>query len=183
MLNAEQLELGRRGAGGWYRCGLVADRVTAPAARRMGSSRPRLAVDGGGVARCVGRLRLAPRPLRHPACSWKSGRPRQECVQVRLSRFAESGKLLKKIGKVGEGLQPVLLGRFNNAIDNGTGTCTGRRVGEEPVLAADDERFDGPLAAVVIQLQPAVLREYYQFVPLVSAVGNGLPKYGLRQGQ
>lgn len=66
-------------------------------------------------------------PSRHPAGSGHVGGPGQKVIQERRVR---------SVGQVGEGIQPVFLGGFYQAVDDGAGTGPTDRIGKQPVLDA-----------------------------------------------
>ncbi|GEA15007.1 hypothetical protein E308F_12510 [Moorella sp. E308F] len=91
------------------------------------------------------------------------------------------GKFFKEVNEILEGIYPILFCCFYNTVSNGAGFGAPRGVGKQPVLAADDERLDGTLAAVVVEFQTPVLQEGYEFIPLAQAIVNRLPKSAFGQ--
>lgn len=59
--------------------------------------------------------------------------------------------MFKKVAQVGVAFLAVGFGGFDQAVDLGADAFGG--VAEQPVLAADDERADGVLGAVVVDGQ------------------------------
>ena len=76
-------------------------------------------------------------------------------------------ELLEEIGQIRVGVQAVLFGGFDETINDGARLRAGGGEGEEPVLAANDEGFDAALTPIVIQLQPTILQEDQQLLPLM----------------
>lgn len=58
--------------------------------------------------------------------------------------------MFKDVAQPGVGLLPVGFRGFDQAVDLRAGRGTLGRVAEQPILAADDERSDGVLGAVVV---------------------------------
>ena len=54
------------------------------------------------------------------------------------------------VAQVGVGFLAVGLGGFHQAVELGAGGRAPGRVAEQPVIAADNERPDGPLGRVVV---------------------------------
>ena len=63
---------------------------------------------------------------------------------------------MEQIFQVRERIQPILLSRFYQAVDDGTGLGSFRSVREQPVLSANNKGLDGPLCPVVADLQPVI---------------------------
>ena len=60
--------------------------------------------------------------------------------------------------EIGEGLQPVGLGRLDQAVDGGAGLGTPRGVGKEPVLASHREGPDGIFRQGIADVQSAIFK-------------------------
>ena len=54
--------------------------------------------------------------------------------------------------EIGPGLVPIGLGGFDEAVEHGARLGAPGTAGEQPVLASDDERADGVLGFVVVDL-------------------------------
>ena len=81
-------------------------------------------------------------------CPWEQA--------VKIGRLA-IGNLFKEIGERGIWMQAILFGRLDQAIDDGARFRAVGRIGEQPVFPANDHRLDTALAAIVIELQSAIL--------------------------
>ncbi len=83
------------------------------------------------------------------------------------------------MAQVGVGLLAIGFGGFDQTID----LCAGRGafgcVAEQPVFAADDERADGVLGAVVVDGQVSAFDVALQAAPVVGQVVHRLAQGGL----
>ena len=66
------------------------------------------------------------------------------------------GQLLKQVRQIGKRVQPVLFGRFDEAVDCCAGRSPARGIGKLPILPPDHERFNGTFTAVIVDLQTPV---------------------------
>lgn len=110
----------------------------------------RVVGDSGGL---LGGLRLQPDFRRH------GFRPRHQRVEVgRVARVSGVGHLLEQPLHVLARVQAVRLGRDRDRLHAGRGLGAARRVAEQEVLAADDERLDVALGQIVVERRPAVVQ-------------------------
>ena len=100
--------------------------------------------------------------------------PWQEFVEGDLVMHIDAWQSLEEMCEVEIRYELVLFGGLDDAIEDGAGFCAAGRVGEEPVLAADDEGLDAALGAIVVDLQPPVAEECDEFGPLTQTVCDGL---------
>ena len=77
---------------------------------------------------------------------------------------------LEHVADVGIGLEPIELGRVDQAHDGGGALAGAQRSSEEPVLPPNRDWADAVLHPVVVDRQIAVIQEARQRVPAVEAV-------------
>ena len=78
--------------------------------------------------------------------------------------------------KIAVRVKPVLLCRLDQAEQDRTALCTGRRVRKQEVLPRDHKRFNTPFGPVIAQLDSSVQQVGCQRVPLVQKIGQGNAK-------
>ena len=83
--------------------------------------------------------------------------------------------------QVGVGLEGVGLGGFDEAVEVGAGVGAADGVGEEPVLAADDEGPDRVLDEIGVERDAAVVEDADELRPLVVEIAERLARERLRR--
>lgn len=99
------------------------------------------------------------------------GRPRGSPERRRPASSATAADA-EQVLQISLRFQPVCFCRFDDAVQHRTGPCSARRVAKQEIFSADHRRLDRPFAAVVVDLQPAVLQKSGELRPLVRAVGD-----------
>ena len=78
-------------------------------------------------------------------------------------------------------VEVVFLRCFDDAESDSARLGARRRIGEEPILSADDERLDAALGAVVVDFQPAVLNVTAQIRFFLDQIIDRLAGLALRR--
>lgn len=78
------------------------------------------------------------------------------------------------VAQVMKGVEAVELGRFDEGQDDGSGSATAHRAGEEPIATADGDGAHGPFGGIVRQRQAAVVEESRKRTPVVVGIAHGL---------
>lgn len=105
--------------------------------------------------------------------------PRQEGIY---------GFIILQIGRLCENILEILVWVktvFPNCFDDTESyrACLGarRRIGEQPILSADDKRLDASLCTVIVDLQPAVLNVTSQVCLFLDQIIDRLTELALRR--
>jgi hypothetical protein len=75
------------------------------------------------------------------------GKERIEFLWIVYTR--QLWELFEEIIKINEGIESILFGSLNDAINDRVGLCVTRGVGKELVFATDDENYDGSYGTVI----------------------------------
>ena len=96
-----------------------------------------------------------------------------------LGRVRQAGKQIREVGL---GVDPGAVAVADEGIKQGGSFAALGIAHEEPVFLSDRARADGVLDQIVVDLNPAVLEEHEEFVPLAEGVGDGFPGEGFGAG-
>src|SRR5690606_19818752 len=110
---------------------------------------------------------------------------RSLCVpwQQRLEVLCErcGGQVAIEERQIGERFDAVSLGGLDQRVKVRAGSCTRSSIAEQPSLAADDERTDRVLTAVVVERDLRTIEEDDELLPLTKGIVHGLAEQTLRQ--
>ena len=107
-------------------------------------------------------------------------RPRQQRGHRGFGARVDIRQLaLEQVLQISKRVEAVFFRRLHDAVGDRARPRPTWRIGEQPVLAANHERLDRPLAPVVVYLQVTIFQECHQFVPLFQAIRHRLPKHTL----
>ena len=82
----------------------------------------------------------------------------------------------KQILKVIIRFQIVCFCGFRNAVNDGTGLCTGNGIDHHPVFLANAEPTDGLLRSVIVHRRFTIVQEYFQVFLLIQRIIETFPR-------